>query len=191
MKRIVKNKNSEILKLNLSYSKDSKKNKKIREILEKEQDRYCAYTETKIDATFSVDIEHFNPKLKYTDKDSYKNWFAVSHKWNNKKGIKWDNFQPTLHPTAKDLEQRLIYDEDTASYICKIEDIEANNLMKLIDLNNSELVESRENYINLLKILYKEAKEVSFFDWITKPKKEKEELTKYRRAIETVFDISL
>ena len=187
MKRIVKDKNSEILKLNLSYPKDRQK---IRMILEKEQDGYCAYTEAKITESFSVDIEHFNPKLKSTDKDGYNNWFLVSHKYNLKKATKWEDFQHVLHPTATDLEQRLIYDEDTASYICEITDIETNNLMKLVDLNNSKLVKDRKNKIKLLNDLFAESGKTKFIDWISKPKSKKN-LIEFRRAIETVFKINL
>ncbi|QYS92447.1 hypothetical protein JJC04_01160 [Flavobacterium covae] len=56
-------------------------------MLLQEQKNFCAYTEEYININDAVDIEHFNPNLKYTDKDSYYNWFMVKHKPNNKKGL--------------------------------------------------------------------------------------------------------
>ncbi len=101
MKRIEKKDNSEVIIKNLKSPKD---NFKIREILEKEQSNFCAYTEYRLTAGFARDLEHFNPKIKNTNKDNYYNWFVVSHKWNNKKYTKWSNFQPILNPTAKNFD---------------------------------------------------------------------------------------
>jgi hypothetical protein len=85
MKRILKKPDSEIVRQKLSYPKDAQK---IKEILEVEQECFCAYTEERITAGYAVDVEHFNPTLKNTPADGYGNWFVVSHKWNNKKRAK-------------------------------------------------------------------------------------------------------
>ena len=119
------------------------------------------------------------------------NWFAVSHKWNNKKHSKWDNFQPVLSPLSKDLENRLIYDKDTATYFWKNEDKEAENLIHLLDLNNEQLAKERQNKIILLKTLFGEQNgQKDFIKWISHPKSKKD-LIEFRRAIEVVFDIKL
>lgn len=188
MKRIKKDNNSEIVKQNLKYPTHAKK---IRGILEKEQNGFCAYTEYRITSGFAVDVEHFNPKLKPTDGDGYNNWFAVSHKWNNKKAQKWDNNQPVLHPTDEKFEDRIIYEKDTACYIYKDNDNEAKNLILLLDLNNENLVKERLNKILLLKDLFGETNtKKSFQEWISHSNSKKE-LIDFRRAIETVFNINL
>ncbi len=184
MKRIVKNSNSKILKL--KYPTHSKK---IRELLLEEQFCFCAYTESKITSGFAVDIDHFNPLLKNTEEDNYNNWFAVSHKFNKKKSNKWINYQPILHPTTIDFEERVVYDKETALYLYKDKDIEAKNLIELLDLNNKELVDDRLNKILLLKILFSEKSiDISFLEWISHPKLKKD-LIEFHRAIEAEFNI--
>jgi CRISPR/Cas system Type II protein with McrA/HNH and RuvC-like nuclease domain len=75
MKRIIKNPNSQIITNNISYKKGN--NSELSKILLKEQKNFCAYTEEYIGVNDAVDIEHFNPNLKYTSDDSYQNWFIV------------------------------------------------------------------------------------------------------------------
>jgi hypothetical protein len=187
MKRILKNNNSEILTNKWVYPKDAQK---IRSVLETEQDGYCAYTEAKISATYSVDIEHFNPNLKNTNNDSYTNWFAVSHKWNNKKSDKWAKYQPILHPTDEHLEIRVRYEIETGTYVCNSDDSSANNLIELLDLNNIGLINDRQNKIELIKDLFSESGVESFEKWLSHPKS-KHDLIEFRRTIETVFNIEL
>ena len=105
MRRIIKNSNSEVILNKIKYKKGD--NKKLASILLKEQKNFCAYTEEYIGINDAADIEHFNPNLKYLETDSYQNWFMVKHKPNNLKRTNW--FEPILHPTSQDFEQRLIY----------------------------------------------------------------------------------
>jgi hypothetical protein len=97
-----------------------------------EQNNICAYTETYLGRTDKKEIEHFNPTLKKTDDDGYKNWFLVKAQWNNEKGStpRWQKHQPLIHPTAKDFEERIIYLD--GEYICKSSDKEAENLIKYL-----------------------------------------------------------
>jgi hypothetical protein len=158
MRRIIKKKTSLIFIKKWKY-KDPKKggsnvihNRKIRAELDKEQNYFCAYTEERLSVTYARDIEHFNPTLKLTPNDGYRNYFAVSHLWNIEKGTKWTDFQPIMHPTDLNFEKRLWYNEgiyDTNSW-----DIRADNLRKYLDLNNEALVRERKNYIKGLKALF-------------------------------------
>ncbi len=189
MKRINKSDESEIVKKSLSYPKDRKQ---IREILEKEQEYFCAYTECRVAAATAIDVEHFNPKLKNTENDSYENWFAVSSVWNNKKGTnnsisRWEKYQPILHPTASDLEERILYNEDEGTYYWKENDKEAENLICLLNLNEIKLVDARRKHIDLLKSFV--SKKSELMDFLTNPECRKT-LIEFRRAIETVFEIS-
>jgi hypothetical protein len=111
MKRIQKKPDSEILVKTLMYIVgNSTNNKAISDILFKEQNGFCAYTEEYLGRADAKDIEHFNPKLKGKAEDCYDNWFLVKHQLNKEKASKWDKFQPILHPTANDFEKRIIYD---------------------------------------------------------------------------------
>lgn len=147
MRKATKNPDSTIVTDNLKYvSGNSINNKKIAEILLKEQKNFCAYTDEYIRSTDQGDIDHFNPKLKGTCEDSYDNWFIVKSLWNKKKGNKWDRFQPVLHPTAGDFEERIIY--MNGDYLVALDsDFEAKNLISLLSLDHPELADNRKKYI--------------------------------------------
>jgi hypothetical protein len=150
MRRICKRKDSPILQNNWVYKKNAAVyNRKIREVLEKEQSYFCAYTEERFNTAFAIDIEHFNPNLKYTERDSYKNWFAVSHKFNIEKSTKWEEYQPIMHPTDLNFNKRLWYED--GYYQVNSSDTKAYHLRTYLDLNNEALVQERKNYIKGLQ----------------------------------------
>lgn len=147
MKRALKIPGSKITSLDLKYiSGNSYNNKKIASILFQEQSKYCAYTDEFLSRTDAKDIEHFNPTLKDTIEDGYNNWFLVKHQWNKEKSYKWNKYQPILHPTANDFEDRVMY--INGDYIAKSElDHEAINLVKLLKLDDPGLADKRKKYI--------------------------------------------
>ncbi len=152
MRRVEKIETSQILVDNLKYIKgNSGNNSKISKILYKEQKGFCAYTEEFIARADARDIEHFNPTLKYTNKDSYNNWVLVKHQWNKEKSSKWLEYQPTLHITDKYFEERIIYDNgDYRS--SKLDDIEANHLVILLKLDDLMLADERKKYLKRKKV---------------------------------------
>ncbi len=147
MRRAHKFPDSKIVADKLSYiSGNPNNNKKIAEILFQEQKGFCAYTDEYISRTDAKDIEHFNPTIKNTSTDNYNNWFLVKHQWNKEKSYKWNNFQPILHPSADDFEDRIIY--NNGDYIVNSDaDIEAKNLIELLQLDNAGLADKRKRYI--------------------------------------------
>lgn len=157
MRKAFKNPDSKIVTEKLNYvSGNSTNNKKIAEILFDEQKKFCAYTDEYISRTDAKDIEHFNPTLKGTAQDNYNNWFLVKHQWNKEKSYKWEEFQPILHPTANDFEDRIIY--VSGDYIFKSDaDVEAKNLISLLKLNDAGLADKRKKYIS------RKASEISAF----------------------------
>jgi hypothetical protein len=179
MKRVCKCKDSAILQNNWQYKDNqARHNSKIRAVLEREQNYFCAYTEDRFSATYARDIEHFNPTLKYTSKDSYRNWFAVSHKFNKDKSTKWGDFQPIMHPTDLNFDKRLWYSEGI--YEINSKDIRADNLRKYLDLNNPVLVTERIEYIKGLKSLGDN-------DFVQKFLAENPTFVKFPRALATEF----
>jgi hypothetical protein len=145
MKRIYKSLESEIIRQNLSYKKGD--NSRLRRILQTEQKSFCAYTEEYIDFNDAADVDHFNPQLKFNSGDNYHNWFLVKHKPNNRKSRNW--IEPMLHPCHADFEQRIIYDDGVFFY--DPDDVEAKNLIDLLDLNNEINVRNRKRYIQRRK----------------------------------------
>ena len=146
MRRVIKYAASKIINEKLNYIQgNSVNNRKIRDILFEEQKKFCAYTDECFSRTDKGDIEHFDPTLKNTAKDNYYNWFLVKHQWNKEKSNRWKTYQPVLHPTTQDFEERIIY--DGGDYIAKASDEEAKNVIKLLQLDDPDLADERKQYI--------------------------------------------
>lgn len=158
MRRVIKLAESAIIKQQLTYKEGQ--NDELRRLLADEQHNICAYTETYLAASDDAHIEHFNPRLKNELSDNYNNWFLVKSLWNTKKSKKWSDYQPVLHPTAEDFEHRILYiDGDYA--VADPGDIEASNLLRLLDLDNARLADQRKRYIRLKKHEVQDAKKSS------------------------------
>jgi hypothetical protein len=190
MKRIIKKDTSEITKQNLNYIVgNSSNNKKISTILYKEQKGFCAYTEEYIGRADAKDIEHFNPTLKGKNEDSYQNWFLVKHQWNIEKASKWEDYQPILHPTDSDFENRISYINGDY-FLAESEDIEAKNLINLLQLDNILLADERKKYIKRKKAemeIYDVDSTVFFKTLINDDIKQ----VSYLRAIDKEFNINI
>jgi len=190
MKRIIKNPASQIISENLKYRSG---NTRLTDLLLKEQKNFCAYTEEYIAYNDSKDIEHFNPNLKGTEEDGYTNWYMVKHLPNQRKSTSW--LEPILYPFEEDFEERIIYSD--GAYFAKPDDIEATNLITLLDLNNIHKVSLRKRYIKRRKesliernINSNNLDEVkSYFQ--AKIDSEIEDGVKYLRAIQEEFKINI
>jgi hypothetical protein len=147
MRRAIKIEDSQIVIKGLTYKKgNAENNRKIAEILMQEQKGFCAYTDEPLRRTDSSDIEHFNPTIKGMETDDYYNWFLVKHQWNKEKGVRWGDFQPILKPMAEDFETRVVYiDGDYLTNDSK--DIEAKNVISLLNLGDLALADERKKYI--------------------------------------------
>lgn len=190
MKRIVKKEDSNILKEKLNYIiGNSSNNKKISNILFKEQKGFCAYTEEYIGRADAKDIEHFNPTLKGKNEDSYQNWFLVKHQWNKEKTTKWEKFQPILHPIDATFENRILY-VDGDYILSDSEDIEAKNLIDLLKLDDILLADERKKYIKRRKSL-KELYNVDSIDFFKLLIKDDVKQISYLRAIDEEFGINI
>ncbi len=187
MKRIVKHSSSVIVVKSYQYPLDREL---IIEQLEIEQNHFCAYTEEFFCPGYARDIEHFDPSLKNTTADGYKNWFGASSRINRKKGSvrRWSLHQPILDPTDADLEKRLVYVD--GYYIpADSTDTAAKNLRDYLILNGFGLPNARRTYINTLKdilIILQNDKE-ALKQFLINHRNQ----IQYRRAIETELGILL
>ena len=184
MKRICKNPDSEIITSAIIYKKSN--NKKLASILLKEQKNFCAYTEEYVGNNDAVDIEHFNPNLKYLENDSYQNWFMVKHKPNNLKRTNW--IEPVLHPTAEDFEDRLIYFD--GYFLHQPEDIETKNLIDLLKQNDEIYIRNRKKYIERRKDRVNE-RSILPRDYFQEKINSEIDSIKYLRAIQEEFKIDI
>jgi len=190
MRKVIKDNDSKVITENLNYIEgNSYNNSKISKILYKEQKGFCVYTEEYLGRADARDIEHFNPNFKGTSDDSYSNWFLVKHQWNKEKSSKWHDYQPILHPTAIDFNERIIY--DSGDYrVSDLDDDEATNLIKLLKLDDIILADERKKYIQRKTkelSLYGETAEIFFKVLIDDDIKQ----ISYLRAIDAEFDIDI
>jgi hypothetical protein len=185
MRKINKSQDSIILQNTLRYIVGGD-NKSLNKALLNEQKKFCAYTEEYIGINDSPDVEHFNPNLKGKDEDNYNNWFIVKHKPNQRKTNNWKI--PILHPCSEDFEKRIIYLD--GDYIWKPGDIEAENLIKLLNLGDQIFVKERKRYIKRRQERIAElgvSPEEYFRDRIEKDIDQ----IKYLRAIQETFEIDI
>jgi hypothetical protein len=190
MRRAIKYPDSEIIKNNIKYiPNNTANNKKIAAILFKEQKNFCAYTDEYLSRADARDIDHFNPTLKNTEADNYYNWFLIKTQWNKEKSNKWKNYQPVLHPTADDFEERVVYAE--GDYVADNKsDIEAKNVISLLKLDDAALADERKRYIKRkheeIKIFEQDA--ATFFAVLIK---EDPSRVCYLRAIKEEFKVDV
>jgi HNH endonuclease len=186
MRQALKLTDSPIVTKQLKYPADSKK---IRAILLQEQAGFCAYTEEYLGIADAADIDHFNPTLKNKPEDNYNNWFLAKSQWNKKKSNKWLPDHDVLHPTAIDFETRIIY--SNGDYIAgRILDAEAENLIKLLMLDDLRLADQRKRYIKRKEAeiaVYGSTKEDFFKDLATADPCQ----IKYPRAIKEEFGVNI
>lgn len=142
---------SKIVTGKLTYSNATERGT-IRAILIHEQSEFCAYSEVYIRSVDEVHIEHFDPRLKNTVNDSYQNWYGVLTKMNTNRPKKIEPYLPILHPSSNDLFKRIFY-KDGIYQPSDLDDIEANNLIKFLDLNKQEVLEYREKHLKRIKNL--------------------------------------
>ena len=185
MRRQVKSQESEILYNSLIYPKNRKQ---IANILFAEQKGFCAYTEEYFGRTDAEDIEHFNPTIKGLKDDGYENWFLVKHQWNSEKSTKWEECQPILHPTAEDFEERIVYAD--GNYFANPDDIQADNLIKLLNLNDQTLTSNRQKFIKNKREKF-EKFGFDITEHFTRKATEDHSSLKYLRAIKEEFQIDV
>lgn len=169
---------------------NGKKNKKIREILLKEQKKICAYTESYIGREDGGEIDHFNPELKGKPEDGYHNYFVIKSQWNKEKNDHWDLFQPILHPTDEELEKRICFNPKEARFYTDPTDLEANNLVNFLNLNDPDLIRQRKLYLERKRKeieRFKESPEEHFKTLLI----EEPKAVYYIRAINETFNINV
>ena len=142
---------SKIVTEKLTYNNASQRGK-IRAILIQEQSEFCAYSEVYIRSVDEVHIEHFDPRLKNTTEDNYRNWYGVLAKMNTNRPKKIEPYLPILHPSSEDLFKRVFY-KDGIYQPFDLDDLEANNLIKFLDLNKQEILEYREKHLKRIRNL--------------------------------------
>ena len=143
MKFLRKTKASLILQKGWRYAAHARQ---IRLELMREQGGFCAYTEKYLEEIDSVDVEHFDHRLKNDEADSYWNWYAVLHFINQKKRNDIEKHEPILTPYDESTLQRIVYRHGQFQPTNQ-GDREANNLINFLRLNDAQLAAHRNQWI--------------------------------------------
>ncbi len=128
-------------------------------------------------------------RLRILPEDNYYNWFLVKHQWNKEKSYKWNNYQPILHPTSENFEERVVYVD--GDYIANSEsDIEAGNIISLLKLDDPALADERKRYVKRKReeIRIFEQDETTFFSTLINVDPSR---VSYLRAIKEEFGVDI
>jgi len=152
MKFLSKNPNSAILQEGLTYKKgNAENNSLLKDKLKEEQKNFCAYTEKYLQPLESVEIEHFNPSIKY--KDDYFNYYAVIRRANlYKKDEKFRNasfFETKFFQKKDDFNSRIKFKENIYYNVVE-SDTESIDFIEFLGLNHHDLYSQREKHVNRL-----------------------------------------
>ena len=112
------------------------------------QKGYCAYSERYLKPLDSVELEHFDPRIKNTDEDGFKNWHAVIRWMNAHKSRRIDDFEP-LPDFETWMPDRVRY--EGGFFVCEDGDLETKNLIEFLGVNRLEVFEERSNHIARLR----------------------------------------
>jgi hypothetical protein len=149
MQYLRKTPDSRVLATGWQYPQDALA---IRQALLTEQEGFCAYSERFVQATDSCDVEHFDSRLKGSDRDGYWNWYAVLHWMNSHKPRKIEPFLPILDPCSPDVPKRIVYENGQFLAVCD-DDQEAKNLIRYLGWNGPELSTDRSNHVRRVRDL--------------------------------------
>lgn len=177
---------SKIIRDSLRYRrKYTKNNNVLKAELSREQYGYCAYTEKYLMPMDSVDVEHFDSSLKGTLDDHYRNWYAVIHKVNQKKGSKSvEDFQPMLAPDSDELMERIQF-KDNLFMPVNPDDNAVKNLISYIGANNDVVVEQRAAHLSRLRAMRDCLEGPLFFELL----RSSPENTSFLSAVIVEFDL--
>lgn len=188
MKFLKKQPNSNILQQQLSYNV-TKDRLLLRELLVQEQQGFCAYSEMFFRSVESIDIEHFDGRLKNSEKDNYFNWYAVLAWVNSHKPKKIAPYLPILNPYAPTFSDRIKY-KSGVYYAVNENDTEAENLIKYLGFNKDRLVVDRDKHLKRLKELFISLFNKDVVTFKSYLKNHKQELS-FITAIEIEFQLDL
>jgi hypothetical protein len=127
--------------LGLTYPKDRIA---ARQALSDIQRNFCAYSERYLKPLDSVDVEHFDPRLKNSASDNIYNWHAVIHWLNMRKSNRIEDFEP-LPDLRTWTADRISY--RNGFFECDATDVETSNLIDFLGVNRKEAYDERAKQV--------------------------------------------
>lgn len=137
----------------LRYPKDRKA---AMEALTEAQHGFCAYSERRLKPLDSVEVEHFDPRLKKTESDSIANWHAVIRWVNAHKARKIENFEPLPDTQDAGLPAR-VTSQNAFLHPVSDDDQEVRRLLEFLGVNRPEMVKERRCHLSRIRYMMKVA----------------------------------
>ncbi len=131
----------------LQYPSDRNTAKDVLVTLQK---GFCAYSERFLKPLDSVEVEHFDPRIKNTESDGFHNWHAVIRWMNSHKARRIQDYEP-LPDLDVWSEKRVRYER--GGFVCDDDDRESDNLIKFLGVNKPEVFEERSKQVALIRRL--------------------------------------
>lgn len=128
----------------LRYGPDSPE---IRENLLSVQQTFCAYSEKYLKELDSVDIEHFDPRLKSTPGDGFRNWYAVVHKINGRRQRKVPPETVLPDPGTTGIQDRIKYEDGQFQAVESVDE-EIEDLILFIRANDELTMRHRASHVS-------------------------------------------
>lgn len=159
MRFLSKNADSRILKESIAY-KVKGSNTILRNLLIKEQQNYCAYTEKFLQPLEQVDIEHFDSSKKGTAEDNYYNYYAVITTANKyKKDEQYTGasfFKNRFYQNQDELNNRIGF-SNNIFYEKDENDSEARDFIDFLGLNHPKLSDERKLHVKRIAGLFEDS----------------------------------
>lgn len=146
------------------------------------QQGFCAYSERYLKPLDSIDLEHFDPRLKNTTADGFANWHAVIHWMNAHKARSIEKFEPLPDITGWDPHRVWYVDGE---FVCDEGDLEAQNLIDFLGVNRKEVFDERANHIARIRSMRQKVGDTMLFEILS----ESPEQLSFPTAIEAELGI--
>lgn len=116
------------------------------------QHGFCAYSERRLKPLDSVEIEHFDPRLKGTDRDGIANWHAVVRWMNAHKSRRTVDHLPLPDPQDESISDRITSRQGALHPLNPL-DTEIVRLLNYLGANKPEVVEERQHHLGRIRRL--------------------------------------
>ena len=99
--------------------------------------------------------------------------------------MRWNRYQPILHPLSADLEERILLDRTSCAYAWNAGDLEAKNLVKFLFLDDHPIARERKAVISQIRLLL--SLRAVDLDQVLKVLEEHPHLDHFPRAVQEFF----
>lgn len=148
----------------LRYGPDSAA---IRENLMRVQQNFCAYSEKHLQNLDSVDIEHFDPRIKGTAEDGFRNWYAALGKINGRRRRRVLPEELFPDPGTADIQARIKYEDGQFQAVDPLDE-EIESLIRFIRANDELTLSHRAAHVSRIADIRKWKTQAELHEYLLK-----------------------